>query len=550
MTHLTQEELRHRVVLLHRDRMSRRAIARALRISRNTVSRILRAHRRERAEHHAALPSPGPRAARVTLLDDYREQVNKLLETYKTPPITAQRVYEELQASGFRGSYSVVKRHVRKVRPPAKPEPSLPVAPVGPAEMAECDWSPYTIRFTHGPPRLLQCFGYLLSYSRRKVFRFYPRSDFHSLMDGHVETFQQLGGVPRACKYDNQKAVVLRWEGQQPIYNPRFILFATYYDFRVVACRPYHPNDKPGVERSFYELERSFFNGRSFRDEDDLRAQLAHWQEHVCDVRVLRKYKQSSLQRFAEEREHLLPLPVHPYDTARVVYRVCDIEGFISWNGSRYSVPYEHVTDLLPVRVTQSEIFAYGRDLSCIARHSLLPPGAGQDTIADSHRRAPSRRGADVDQLRKAFDDLGEDALLFFEGTLLAQPRSAAYHGRRVLLLRERFGSDDLVKALAHAKSFGAFDYRSVERILVARAKPRRLDEYVAEDTVERLKKVLGENTTAPRDLSEYDELPTWTTPSTEERRAPCLERPAQPAQTQTSSPCDNSSEPTSNDSE
>jgi transposase len=128
---------------------------------------------------------------------------------------------------------------------------------------------------------------------------------------------------------------VLRWEGRQPIYNPRFIDFATHYGFQVDACRPFHPNDKPRIERSFYELEKSFFNGRSFRDEDDLTEQLAHWQSTICDVRAHKKTKRTALELFAEERSHLLPLPAHHYDTARVSYRTCDIEGYVSWRGNR-----------------------------------------------------------------------------------------------------------------------------------------------------------------------------------------------------------------------
>jgi hypothetical protein len=37
----------------------------------------------------------------------------------------------------------------------------------------------------------------------------------------------------------------------------------------------------------------------------------------------------------------------HPYDTARVVYRVCGIDGFVDWEGNRYAVPYDQVTDLV-----------------------------------------------------------------------------------------------------------------------------------------------------------------------------------------------------------
>src|SRR5437763_996747 len=62
---------------------------------------------------------------------------------------------------------------------------------------------------------------------------------------------------------------------------------------------------------------------------------------------------------------------------ARVVYRICSIDGFVAWEGNAYAVPYAHVTDILPVRITQDELFVYAADLSCVARHELAPRGKG-----------------------------------------------------------------------------------------------------------------------------------------------------------------------------
>lgn len=56
-----------------------------------------------------------------------------------------------------------------------------------------------------------------------------------------------------------------------------------------------------------------------------------------------------------------------------------------------------------------------------------------------------------------------------------------------MLLFRESFTTADLCAALAHARSFGAFEHRSIERILAARAKPRRLAEYVVEEFARKL---------------------------------------------------------------
>jgi transposase len=502
----THEEIVHQVVTLSLQGTSRRAVARALGISRNTVRKVMQAHAQGRADVHSALVAPGTGAPRPPgVADRYMDQIVDLLAKY--PDITAQRIFEELGDAGYPGSYGAIKVRVRKLRVPQPPRPSLETPVTGPGEMAESDWSPYTVALESGGRLLVQAFSYVLRFSHRKYFGFYERCDLFALMDGHVKSFARFGGAAAACKYDSQKAVVLGWEGEQPIFNPRFVAFATHYEFRPVACRRFSPKEKPRVERGFWELERSFFCGRSFRDLVDLRQQLGAWLDRTCDQRRHDKTKRTALEAFAEESAHLRPLPAHPYDTARVSYRVATIDGFVSFDGNRYAVPYEHVTDILPVRVTQNEIFIYAADLRLVARHELVPRGRGIDVAPPgSHASAGSaRRGADLDQLAKTFAELGEDAALFFAGLKSAQGRHAGYHARLILVLRERFATADLGAALRHARAFGAFEHRAVERILSARAAPRRLAEYVDEDFARRLAESVGERE-VPTSLSNDSE--------------------------------------------
>jgi transposase len=500
------EELIHNVVRLDHEGMKWRAIARALRISRNTVRKIMEEHQDARQNPHWALPRR-PSIQRSSKLDPFRAEIEGLFRLY--PDITAQRVFEILRGKDFDGGYTVVKDLVRRIRPKKAPTPSLETAPRVPGEMAECDWSPYLVTFTHAPPATLQAFGYTLRYSTRKFYSFHDGNDLHALMDGHVHAFERFAGAAHRCKYDSQKPVVLRWEGSQPIYNPRFIDFATHYEFSPVACRRGHPNDKPRVERSFYELVLSFFRGRSFRDRADLAAQITQWLDTIADRRPLKRMRRRTrLELFAEEQPLLRPLPRHPYDTARVLYKLCDLEGFITWESNWYSLPYEYVTEILPVRITENELFIYKADLTCIARHPLLPRGAQQPSILPGHRPRHGERGADLDQLRRAFADLGDPGRAFLEALEKHAPRSAGYHARKVLSLREGHHSADLLAALSHALAYGALEHSAVERILLARAKPRRLDEYVAERTASKLGAAVAESSTEPRDLAEYDALP------------------------------------------
>ena len=144
----SREQLVHQVVTLARDGVSRRAIARAVGISRNTVRAVLAAHAHAREAEHVALPPIPTRAPRASKLDAFTPRVAEL--TARFADITAQRVFEILRSEGFGGGYTAVKKHMRRVRPVPTPTPSLTTPDYGPGEMAESDWSPYTIRFDDG----------------------------------------------------------------------------------------------------------------------------------------------------------------------------------------------------------------------------------------------------------------------------------------------------------------------------------------------------------------------------------------------------------------
>jgi transposase len=501
----------HDAVMLHLRGLSARAIARALRLSRNTVRAILSAHAEERTQPSSALPAPRVRASARRKVDLHLPRIKELLQTY--PTITAQRVYEELRDEGYDGHYGAIKRRVRQLRPKKRPPACGHIEPTGPGEMAENDWSPYTIDFVNTGRAIVHACSYVLCWSRRKAYALFENEKLNALMEGHVQAFTRFDGVAKACKYDSQKAVVLGWEGRQPILNPRFVAFATYYEFRIAPCLPGHPNHKPFVERSFWEFEKSFLNGRRFLDLCDMRAQLVAWMDRTCDVRRNDKTKRVAIEEFAKEKPHLLPLPAHPYDTARVLYRVCSVDGYVSVDGNKYAVPYEYVTDILPLRVTERELFIYAADLRLLIRHELAPRGAGATVEPpDVHRLSP-RRGADLDQLRVAYEEMGEEGARFLVGLVNAKDRFAGHHARQILLLRERWSTASLLVALRHAANFGAFEHQAVARILAARAAPRSLAQYVDESLAQKLREPGRPNDAFLHELDDYDHLPVTSAP-------------------------------------
>ncbi len=119
----TRPELEHQVVTLAGQGLARRAIARAMGVSRNTVRKILEAHVESRQAPQAALTPAPARVPRAQKLDDFRDKVTDLLTRF--PDITAQRIFEELRVAGYDGGYTQIKVHVGRVRPLPPPTPSL-----------------------------------------------------------------------------------------------------------------------------------------------------------------------------------------------------------------------------------------------------------------------------------------------------------------------------------------------------------------------------------------------------------------------------------------
>jgi transposase len=530
MTFSNRQDLEHQVLGLLRRGMRQRKIARALGISRGVVQRVVRTHASRAAQKE--LPQAAERAAapRASKLDPFLPRIAELLAQF--PSITAQRIFEELRGAGYQGGVSILKERVHKLRPPQRKTPSLVRPPVGPGEEGEQDWSSHKIDFLAGGARVVHAFLVVLAHSRRRYLDFFEGEDLFALLEGHRLAFEYFRGVPRRIRYDNQKAVVARREGPDVFYHPRLLAFATHYGFEPYAVRPRRPNDKAIVERDLWDVERSFLVGRRFQDLDDLRAQARRWLDEIVDARRHPKRRDRTVREvFAEEEQPaLVPLPAHAFDTARVVYRLVSIDGFVAWDGNRYSVPYEHVTALVPVRITRQELFVYGPDLACIAQHALLQKGQGREQILDGHRPPrPSGPGAHVAAIREPFVALCDGAAEYLAGLERTHPRSAAYHARRILELRERYSADDVAAALAHALRFSAFSFGAVTRIVLSRARPRTLDEYVAAETEDRLRGLLDRERTRPRDLATYDLKPRATDGEPPPAKEPPCPEPSPP---------------------
>ena len=494
------EATRNEIVRRRQSGTSMRRIAKDLGLARDTVQSVVRRWEAERAGQGPSLPVP---ARRPSLVDPYNETIGQLLERY--PDITSTRIFEELRALGFTGGRSIVRERVLELRPVPIREPVVRFETV-PGAQAQMDYSTYDIDFTEEGRRRVHLFSYVLSYSRRQYLRFIEAQDLASTLREHVRAFDHLGGVAATCLYDNMKVVVLRHGDEGPLYNPKFLAFATHYGYTPQACRVRRSQTKGKVERPFFYVETSLLNGRTFRTLEHLNEVTVWWLAHVADVRVHRETKQRPLDRHAEERAHLIPLPATAYDVAPVVYRVVNVEGFIAYQQNFYSVPWRHIGQPLPVRVTETELLVYGPRVEEVARHPLFPHSVtGQRSEQKAHRPNTDPRQQEA-LLRERFTELGPMALRFLEG-LLREQRQGKSQACKLLALLSTYAHKDLLAALDRAVCFGAYSLNAVERILAVQAQPKSVLDTLAENERRHFPDELRDNPVSQRPAAAYQHL-------------------------------------------
>jgi transposase len=492
------EPKRNEIISRWRAGSSIRKIARELGLARNTVSRVLEEIEAQRTSHERS-----PIRRRPSRLDPFLPLIQELLGRY--PDLTALRLLEELRERGFTGGYSVVRQRLGVLRPRSTPHPVVRFE-TAPGAQAQMDYAVYDLDFTSEGRRRVNLFSYILGHSRRQYLRFVEAQDMTTTLREHLRAFEHLGGVAATCLYDNMKVVVTGYEDDVPVYNSRFLAFATHYGFRPVACRPRRPQTKGKVERPFSYVETSLFNGRTFSSLDHLNQVTVWWLAHVADVRQLREASKTPLQLHADEQPHLIPLPEEPYDVSPVVYRTVNVEALVTYCQNGYSVPWRYIGSMLPVRITEKELIVYGHEVEEIARHVLLPANVTGQRVMHKEHRPVEDLGRRQAQLEERFAELGEPGRRFLEGLFQVQ-RYGKDQAQRVLALLGTYAQADLIAALQRALRYGAYSHAAVERILSAQARPRTILEALAQEERQQIPPWLGEDLVSPRPTSVYQYL-------------------------------------------
>ena len=183
-------------------------IAHEMHLHIQTVRRWL-AH--ERSQRGAAAERPRP-----SKLDAFKPALARWLETH---PFTATQLFHKLREQGYGGGYSIVKDHVRRIRP-SKTQACLTLR-FAPGQCAQVDWGSFGSLVVDGTRRALSFFVLVLAHSRWLYVEFTLGQSQEWWLGCHQRAFEALGGVPREVLVDNCKTAVLAHSPRAaPAVNP------------------------------------------------------------------------------------------------------------------------------------------------------------------------------------------------------------------------------------------------------------------------------------------------------------------------------------------
>jgi transposase len=282
-------------------------IARDLRLSRNTVRKVLRSE--ETSFSYERQVQPRPKLGR------WKEELDRLLATNIEAParerLTLIRLFEDLRALGYEGGYDAVRRYAAawaKTNTSAAADAFVPLT-FAPGEAYQFDWS-HEIVVMDGVTTIVKVAHVRLCHSRMMFVRAYPRETQEMVFDAHERAFAFFRGACGRGIYDNMKtAVETIFVGKDRQYNRRFLQMCSHHLVEPVACTPASGWEKGQVENQVGLVRERFFTPRlRFKNYDELNAWLLDkclsWAKaHAHPERP----EQPIWEVFEEERPRLIP---------------------------------------------------------------------------------------------------------------------------------------------------------------------------------------------------------------------------------------------------
>ncbi len=319
-----------------------KAIARELNISKNTVKKVIRSNQTkfELAKYSKGKP----------VLGNHLEVLNQLLAENSKESVrrrmTAKKLYQQLQISGYTGSYESVNLIVRNFRREYEARGGQVFIPLNfeAGQAFQFDWGEEEICL-NGEVTRVKAARIKLCYSRYSLVVVYPNEQLEMVMDAHDQAFKFFAGCCKNGIYDNMKTAVKKiLIGKDRIFNEKFIQMVSHHLFEPLACSPASGWEKGQVEKQVGDTRRNFFTpilkGDSYEAINiQLREMSIEWAKTKRHPEFTER---TILEIYEEEKAYLIGYRgqftgyrLHPTTVSPL--------SLIQYDSNMYSVPCEYV---------------------------------------------------------------------------------------------------------------------------------------------------------------------------------------------------------------
>lgn len=518
----------HAIIGLLEQGWSHRRISREICVDRETVARYDRLRRAGpnptiptagSDEHDGLKPAISTAGSARPLLQDLlfptasslssgrTSQCEPFSETIKSKldkGFSAQRIFQDLTAeNGFSGSYSSVKRFVKKLGF-AIPLPFRRME-CEPGQEAQVDLGSGAWVMENGKKRRPYVLRVTLSFSRKSYSETIWKQTTENFIRSIENAFRSFGGVTKTIVIDNLKAAVTKADWFDPDLNPKVIEFARHYGTVFLPAKPYMPRHKGKVESGIKYVKNNALKGRLFSSLAEQNHFLVEWERNVADTRIHGTTKTQVRKLFEDvEKSALQKLPhdTFPFyhEGKRKVHRDCHVEVAKAY----YSVPPEYLGREVWIRWDSRLVRIFNNRFEQITVHAKVSPGRFNTNRSHLSDKKISSVEKGAEYLLRKTAHIGSDAA----GWAKAMIDERGIEGQRVLQgflsLAKKHSASAINRASKTALDVGMFRLRPL-RELVKRSSSHTEFEF-------------AESHPIIRPLKEYQELITVSFKQTNER--------------------------------
>ena len=286
-------------------------------------------------------------------------------------------------------------------------------------------------------------------------------------------TMHYYNGVPEAIVPDNLKSAVTKSSKYEPVINETFADFAEHYETTILPARAYRPRDKALVEnavRIIYSRIYAKIRGTDYYSLEALNAAIIIALEEHNNA-FLRGRDYSRRQQFDEiEKAVLRPLPALKYELKKYLYATVAKNGHagLSVDKHYYSVPYRFIGKKVKLLYSRQSVEIY-YNYERIAHHTRTK-SSYQYTTDKEHLASTHRFVSDwtPERFISWAQGIHEDVKLYILKVLdrKQHPEQAYKSCVGILGFAKKVGNGRLIKACQRALGYGAYNYKTIQRIL------------------------------------------------------------------------------------